>query len=225
MAWEDDIEEARAFIQVELRSGERSARDIFSGARASGISRGALLRAQKQLGVFVYQQDKLLGGEWMWALPDQELNELFGQASGNDNDVPDHTAEPLRESVNFHGSGSEFERQVASLLKRMGFRVEVTGATNDGGIDIRAISDHPISGGIYLVQCKCFAPNHLVGSPTLRDLYGAVRANHRAVKGILVTTSGFTDEALRFAEDIPLTLIDGERLQILFQQYVDRADE
>jgi restriction system protein len=81
----------------------------------------------------------------------------------------------------------------------MGFRAETTKASGDGGIDIVATLDRPIVGGTYLLQCKRFAADNLVGAATVREFYGALTADRQAVKGILVTTSGFTAQAQEFA--------------------------
>jgi hypothetical protein len=116
-------------------------------------------------------------------------------------------------------SGVDFERVVTSLLERMGFRPEMTKASGDGGIDIVAILDRPIIGGRYLVQCKRFAPGALVSSATVREFYGALIADRAATKGILITTSGFSDEARNFAAELPLELIDGNALRELLAEY------
>src|SRR5947209_116212 len=63
---------------------------------------------------------------------------------------------------------------------------QMTRATGDGGIDIVAHLDKPIVGGRYLIQCKRFTGP--VGAPIVREFYGAVQADRRAVKGILITT-------------------------------------
>jgi Holliday junction resolvasome RuvABC ATP-dependent DNA helicase subunit len=115
-------------------------------------------------------------------------------------------------------SGVDFERLVTTLLARMGFQTEMTRATGDGGIDIVALLDRPIFGGRYLFQCKRFAQDNLVGASTVRDFYGAVSAD-RAVKGVLVTTSGFTVQAREFGERAGLELIDLTRLRRLLLEY------
>lgn len=116
-------------------------------------------------------------------------------------------------------SGIEFERLVTGLLDAMGFRAEMTKASGDGGIDIVATSDRSITGGRYLFQCKRYAPGNLVGSPTVREFYGAVRADPEAVKGILITTSGFTQQALEFARQLPIELIEGGKLRELLAEH------
>jgi HJR/Mrr/RecB family endonuclease len=112
-------------------------------------------------------------------------------------------------------SGIAFEEFVTGLLQRMGFRTQMTKASGDGGIDVVAVLDKPVVGGRYLIQCKRYGRENLVGAPTVRDFFGAVNADRKAVKGILITTSGFTDQAKEFAEDVGLELIDGDALATL----------
>ncbi len=116
-------------------------------------------------------------------------------------------------------SGIEFEEFVTRLLRAMGFRTQITKATGDGGIDIVAFLDKPIVGGRYLIQCKRFAADSLVGAPTVREFYGAVSADRKACKGVLIATSGFTMQAKEFATGVGIELIDGQQLGILLSDY------
>lgn len=109
-------------------------------------------------------------------------------------------------------SGIEFERMMVELLNSIGFRAAMTKASGDGGVDIEATLDRPIVGGRYLFQCKRFAPDALVGSAAVREFYGALIADRKAVKGVFITTSGFTPHAREFAENLPMELIDGKQL-------------
>ena len=70
-----------------------------------------------------------------------------------------------------------------------------------------------------MIQYKRFTPDNLVGSPAVRDFYGALCADQRAIKGILITTSGFTAEAKQFAANLRLELIDGKRREQLLSQF------
>ena len=116
-------------------------------------------------------------------------------------------------------SGAEFEGLITRLLERMGFRAEMTKASGDGGVDIVATLDQPVTGGRYLIQCKRYAPDSLVGAPVLREFYGVLTADRRAVKGILITTSGFTAQAQEFAGGLPIELIGRDQLQRLLEQH------
>src|SRR5262249_41650967 len=115
-------------------------------------------------------------------------------------------------------SGMDFERLITGLLERMGFRAEMTKASGDGGIDIVASLDRPMVRGIYLVQCKRYSPRNLVGVTVVREFYGALTAERRAIKGILITTSGFTPQALEFARQLPIELIGRDQLKKLLAQ-------
>lgn len=119
-------------------------------------------------------------------------------------------------------SGLEFERLIAELLKKMGLSAEVTKASGDGGIDIVAVLERPILGGRFLLQCKRFAEDTMIGAPLVREFYGAFKADRKAQKAIMVTTARFSTQAQQFAEDVGMELIDGKRLQDLISEG-DRA--
>ncbi len=121
-------------------------------------------------------------------------------------------------------SGVDFERVVAALLQRMGFHTEMTAVTGDGGIDIVATLDRPLIGGRYLIQCKRLAPGSLVGAATVRDFYGALTADRQAVKGLLITTTAFTSQALEFARQLPIELIGGQQLRQLLAKHGTAAE-
>lgn len=114
-------------------------------------------------------------------------------------------------------SGIEFEDLTHQLLLKVGFSVEQTKASRDGGIDLIANSNEPFFKGKYIIQCKRYTGT--VGEPIIRDLYGVV-SNERANKGILITTGNFSNSALEFAKDKNLELIDGINLESLLMQYL-----
>jgi hypothetical protein len=116
-------------------------------------------------------------------------------------------------------SGTQFEELITSLLARLGFRAQMTKASGDGGIDIVAVLDKPVIGGRYLIQCKRFASTTLVAAPIVREFCGAVSADRKAVKGILITTSGFTAQARAFAHEVGIELIDMEQLTRLLAEH------
>lgn len=87
-------------------------------------------------------------------------------------------------------SPQQFERLIQRVLRETGFsHVEVTGRTNDGGIDGRGIAT--INGMLsfrVVFQCKRYKGG--VGSSIVRDFRGAMVG--RADKGLLITTGYFT---------------------------------
>ena len=110
-------------------------------------------------------------------------------------------------------SPSAFERLAQRLLRESGFfQVEVTGKTNDGGIDGKGIVR--VSGLLsfhVIFQCKRYKGS--VSSSQVRDFRGAMQG--RADKGLLITTGIFTREAIKEATRDgapPIDLIDGEML-------------
>lgn len=157
-----------------------------------------------------------LGNKTLSHTESEEILSAYGYIAGGQNTPPGDVSNLT------NLSGMQFERLITELLEKMGFRAEMTKATGDGGIDIEAVLDRPIVGGRYLIQCKRFAPESLVGSPTVREFYGAITADRKAVKGILITTSGFTSQALEFADGLPIELIDGQQLGQMPAEYRTR---
>lgn len=113
-------------------------------------------------------------------------------------------------------SGAEFEDLVLRLLDEMGFEVEQTARTGDGGVDIVARSGDAIMGGLFLVQCKRWTSS--IGEPVIRDLYGTI-LHHHATKGILITNSDFTRQAVAFSDGKPIELINGARFRSLLLEH------
>jgi restriction system protein len=105
-----------------------------------------------------------------------------------------------------------FERLCQRLLREAGFTsVEVTGRSNDGGIDGFGQLRVGLISFRVLFQCKRWKGT--VGSNVVRDFRGAMSG--RADKGIIITTGSFTSEAKREAARdgaAAIDLIDGEEL-------------
>lgn len=104
----------------------------------------------------------------------------------------------------------QFERLCQRLLRELGFiNVEVTGRTNDGGIDGKGIYKIGSVLSFHVVfQAKRYKGS--VSSSTIRDFRGAMSG--RADKGLILTTGSFTREAKKESTRdgaIPIDLIDG----------------
>jgi hypothetical protein len=113
----------------------------------------------------------------------------------------------------------EFENITKALLIKMGFNATTTKASGDGGVDIIAINEQPIIGGKYIIQCKRYALGNNIGEPVVRELYGVIHAEN-ANKGILITTSDFSKQAVAFAKDKAIELINGHDLGNLCNKYL-----
>ncbi len=112
--------------------------------------------------------------------------------------------------------GYEFEDLICILFRKMGFIVEHTALSGDGGIDIIAHYNETVFKGKYLIQCKRYSSK--IGEPFIRDLYG-VTLSSNANKGILITNSFFSNQAIKFAEGKNIELIDGNELNKLLLKY------
>lgn len=103
-------------------------------------------------------------------------------------------------------SPRQFEELVASIFRNNGFSVELTPRTRDGGVDIIAVEHSAFTGNsVHLIECKRYSPANKVGIGVVQRLLGTV-TQRRATKGILVTTSSFTQDAIRVAEETRHTI-------------------
>lgn len=109
---------------------------------------------------------------------------------------------------------SFFETIVLDLLHRMGYGasradLQRVGGSGDGGID-GVISLDKLGLEKVYVQAKRWQGT--VGRPEVQGFYGAL-AGQRANKGVFITTSGYTSQAIEFAKSVErVVLVDGTRL-------------
>jgi len=156
-------------------------------------------------------------------------------ASNNDSIVsPDETLEmaylelrnALRQEVLDKVKKSRpdfFESLVIELLVRMGYggsqedAGQTLGRSGDGGIDGK-IKEDRLGLDFICVQAKRWESN--VGRPIVQAFAGSLDG-FRARKGVLITTSGFTKEAIEYVKMIgkSIVLIDGEELTRLMFEY------
>lgn len=118
-----------------------------------------------------------------------------------------------------------FEGLVVNLLVSMGYGGSVTnagkaiGRSSDGGID--GIIDQDALGldRVYN-QAKRYADGNNVESGAIRDFFGSLD-RFKATKGLFVTTSSFTSEAIDTAQMLSkrIVLIDSETLTKLMVKY------
>jgi restriction system protein len=98
---------------------------------------------------------------------------------------------------------------VAELLTDLGYDVELTPATRDGGKDILAYMTTPHGKLLCLVEAKKYRRDRPVGVELVRQLYGTL-ADADASSAMLVTTSSFSPGAKAFQQrhQYKLTLRD-----------------
>ena len=111
-------------------------------------------------------------------------------------------------------SPSFFETVVLDLLHRMGYGasradLQRVGGTGDGGIDGIISLDKLGLEKVYVQAKRWQQP---VGRPEVQAFYGAL-AGQRSSKGVFLTTSAFTSQAIEFARSVErVVLVDGARL-------------
>lgn len=117
-------------------------------------------------------------------------------------------------------SWEDFEHLIRELFEKEfsvnGGEVKVTQTSRDGGVDAIAFDPDPIRGGKIVIQAKRYT--NTVGVSAVRDLYGTVM-NEGATKGILVTTADYGPEAYTFAQNKPITLLNGSNLLYLLEKH------
>lgn len=149
------------------------------------------------------------------------------------NRITEKVSQDLKRSLkNIHPN--RFEELVVDLLLKMGYgnlregAGRVTGGPNDQGIDGIIDQDRLGLDKIY-IQAKRW--QGAVGSKEIQGFVGAL-VKHHSDKGVFITTSTFTKEAISFARDIGknISLIDGGTLAKLMIEHklgvvVDRTYE
>lgn len=120
-------------------------------------------------------------------------------------------------------SPSFFERLVVDLLVKMGYggnrqdAGRALGRSGDGGID-GIIDEDRLGLDVIYIQAKRW--DGTVGRPDIQKFAGALQGQ-RARKGVFITTSNFTKEALEYVSMIEskIILIGGERLASLMAEH------
>lgn len=120
-------------------------------------------------------------------------------------------------------SPSFFERLVVDLLVKMGYggnrqdAGRALGKSGDGGID-GIINEDRLGLDVIYIQAKRW--DGTVGRPEIQKFAGALQGQ-RARKGVFITTSNFSKEALDYVSMIEskIILIGGERLASLMAEH------
>ena len=101
--------------------------------------------------------------------------------------------------------GVEFEESLGQLYSNLGYAVEITKASGDGGVDLFLQKDEKV----IVVQCK--GHKKPIGVGTARDLYGAMM-HFEANSAILACPAGFTAGVVKFATDKAIQLVSATEL-------------
>jgi hypothetical protein len=114
----------------------------------------------------------------------------------------------------------DFEHLIRELFEKEfaghGAEVKITQASRDRGVDAIAFDPDPIHGGKYVIQAKRYTDTVEVSA--VRDLCAVVH-KEGASRGILVTTSTYGSDAYEFANNEPITLLNGAELLGLLKKH------
>lgn len=161
-------------------------------------------------------------GDALGAFPDEEADapsELIRRATRANRAAVE--SEVLDAALGLSPVG--FEELVIHLLAAMGYgksgSLERTSATGDAGVD-GIISQDPLGLDRIYVQAKRYAVENSVDRPRIHEFAGALLGK-QGDRGVFITTSAFTQGAIREAERINarIELIDGRRLAQLLVTY------
>ncbi|MFJ4965141.1 Restriction endonuclease [Streptomyces sp. ADI96-02] len=138
--------------------------------------------------------------EAAYGLVDAGLAELDAAAAARP-EPPARHPEPVRapEPVDYTAMDPyAFEEAVAGLCRRDGCAdADVVGGAGDLGADVLATAP---DGRRIVIQCKRYGPDNKAGSQDLQRFGGTCYAVHEADSAIVVSTGGFTEPALAYAE-------------------------
>lgn len=153
------------------------------------------------VGAFNFSDYECHGGEFM-SEPTVEIEYEF------DADYCDEAYEEYEKAesiLKYHReqiknmSPRDFEFFVADIFQDLGFSVKITQATRDGGQDIIVTKAEPIPYTL-IVECKHWGEYHKVDVSVVRSMYG-VQTVTQANQSVIVTSSKFTRDARKFAEE------------------------
>ena len=114
----------------------------------------------------------------------------------------------------------DFEHLIRELFEKefsgRGAEVKITQASRDRGVDAIVFDPDPIHGGKYVIQAKRYT--NTVDVSAVRDLCAVVK-KEGASRGILVTTRTYGADAYVFANNEPVTLLNGAELLGLLKKH------
>jgi restriction system protein len=124
-----------------------------------------------------------------------------------------------------HNTPAFFEGVIVDLLVKMGYggsrpdAAAQLGRSGDGGVD-GVINEDRLGLDRVYVQAKRYSDGNVVGRPEVQKFVGSL-VGLGATKGVFVTTSKFSSEAIEYARHLTqrVVLIDGQRLTELMIEH------
>ena len=107
-----------------------------------------------------------------------------------------------------------FEQMILDLMSKMGYGTfanasRTTPMTGDEGIDGIIMQDK-LGFDLIYIQAKQWKADRSVGRPEIQAFVGAIAG--KSGKGLFITTSKFSKQALDYASNQHIILIDGDKL-------------
>ncbi|MBR5502896.1 MAG: restriction endonuclease [Methanobrevibacter sp.] len=162
--------------------------------------------------------------EWFNGKPKDKPKEQEGESTPEEEiekslkQINDSLADSIIENI-LNNDPFFFEKLVVDLLLKMGYGEfgRVTSPTNDGGID-GIINEDRLGINKIAIQAKRFSKGNVIGRPEIHKFAGALNEKGLS-KGVFITTSSFTRDAISSAKHQSIVLIDGEKLANLMIEY------
>lgn len=153
-------------------------------------------------------------GKGIYGLTEHEPKGIFADIRNKNQDVKKQLLEALHAMHH-----SKFEELSGEVLRNLGFEnVQITGRTGDGGIDVTGelVVVGVIKNNIN-VQVKRWRNN--VQRSSISELRGSLKPHQT---GLFITTSGFSRQAVKEANDpykAPIALMNGNELVDLLCEF------
>lgn len=109
----------------------------------------------------------------------------------------------------------EFEKLVAALWESKGYDTIVRTESGDRGVDVEAEK----GGYKEIIQAKHYDENNNIGSQAVRKYATLYQQIPTANSVVIVTTSGFTNQASKLAEDLKVEIVNRKDLLDQLQEY------
>lgn len=151
--------------------------------------------------------------------------DLTSKTNTSDNSTPDDTFEDAFKKINqsladellgevMKLSPTVFEQMVLDLMSKMGYgtfenATKATTVSGDEGID-GIIMEDKLGFDLIYIQAKRWNEDRPVGRPEVQAFVGAIAG--KGGKGLFVTTSKFTKQAIDYAKHQHIILMDGNKL-------------
>lgn len=98
-------------------------------------------------------------------------------------------------------SPRRFEEVIAEILADMGYEVELTPQTRDGGRDVLASLPTPVGKLLFIVECKRYALHRKIGIDIVERFLWVIDRKDNASCGLIAATTHFSTDAQALARE------------------------